>query len=76
MHLNFDLDDSFDILKGSSSFNKSFGFLFRKFYSLEPGIFYSLFLSFCSSFYALNYGFIDSNVENLLINWPSRTTVL
>ena len=49
--LNFDLDDSLDILKGLSSFNKSFGFLFRKFYSLEPRIFYSLFLSFCSSFY-------------------------
>ena len=49
--LNFDLDDSLDILKGLSSFNKSFGFLFRKFYSLEPGIFYSLFSSFCSSFY-------------------------
>ena len=48
--LNFDLDDSLHILKGLS-FNKSFGFLFRKFYSLEPGIFYSLFLSFCSSFY-------------------------
>ena len=38
--LNFDLDDSLDILKGLSSFNKSFGFLFRKFYSLEPGIFF------------------------------------
>ena len=42
--LNFDLDDSLDILKGLSSFNKSFGFLFRKFYSLEPGIFLFTFL--------------------------------
>ena len=49
--LNFYLDNSLDILIGLSSFNKSFGFLFRKFYSLEPGIFYSLFLSFCSFFY-------------------------
>ena len=49
--LNFDLDGSLDILKGLSSFNKSFRFLFRKFYSLESGIFYSLFLSFCSSWF-------------------------
>ena len=75
--LNFDLDDSLDILKGLSSFNKSFGFLFHKFYSLEPGIFFIHF-SYSSArlFMALNYGFTDLSVENLLINWPSRTTVL
>ena len=76
MHLNFDLDDSLDILKGMSSFNKSFGFIFRKLYSLGPGIFYSLFLSFCSSFYGSELWFTDSSVDNLLINWPSRNTVL
>ena len=49
--LNFDLDDSLDIFQRLSSFNKSFGFLFRKFYSVNLEILYSLFLSFCSSFY-------------------------
>ena len=48
---NFYLDDSLYILKGLSFLNKSFGFLYRKLYSLEPGIFYSIFLLFCSSFY-------------------------
>ena len=49
--LNFDLDDSLDILQRLSSLNKSFGLLFRKFYSVNLEILYSLFLSFCSSFY-------------------------
>ena len=33
------------------SFNKSFAFLFRKFYSVNIDVFYSLFQSYCSSFY-------------------------
>ena len=46
--LNFDLGDSLDILQSLSSFNKSFGFLFRKFYSVNLEILYSLLLSLCS----------------------------
>ena len=33
------------------SFNKSFGFLFRKFCSVDVDVFYSLFRSYCTSFY-------------------------
>ena len=49
--LKFDFDDSLDILQRLSSFNKSFGVLSRKFHSVNSKILYSLFLSFCSSFY-------------------------
>ena len=43
--------DADDIERSMRSFNKSFGILFRKFYSLDIEPFYSLFLSYSSSFY-------------------------
>ena len=49
-----DMKDSYDIDRCNISFNKSFGFLFilfRKFYSVNIDVFYSLFQSYCSSFY-------------------------
>ena len=50
--LNFTLCDSLDMVRATGSFNRSFGFLFRKFNSLSIGIFYKLFLIHCTSFYA------------------------
>ena len=43
--------DADDIERSMRSFNKSFGILFRKFYSLDIEPFYSLFSSYCTSFY-------------------------
>ena len=40
-----------DMEKCMAAFNKSFGVLFRKFYSLDIEPFFSLFQSFCTSFY-------------------------
>ena len=49
--LTSDLKDCYDMDRCNISFNKSFGFLFRKFYSVNIDVFYSLFQSYCSSFY-------------------------
>ena len=49
--LKSDLCEDFDIDRCKLSFKRSFGFLFRKFYSVNLEVFYSLFNSFCSSFY-------------------------
>ena len=43
--------DADDIERSMCYFNKSFGILIRKFYSLDIEPFYSLFLSYCTSFY-------------------------
>ena len=48
--LTSDLNDSFDIDRCSLSFTKSFGFLFRKFKSINIDIFLMLFHSYCTSF--------------------------
>ena len=42
--------DADDIKRSMRSFNKSFGILFRKFYSHDIERFYSLFLSYCTFF--------------------------
>ena len=49
--LTYDLSDELDIEENVKSFTKSFGMLFRKFYSVDSDIMYSLFNSFCASFY-------------------------
>ena len=49
--LSSDMSETLDMEKCMNAFNKSFGFLFRKFQSVNPSIFYSLFISFCASFY-------------------------
>ena len=61
--LKWDLDDSDDILKCLSAFNRSFGFLYRKFYSVNIEILFSLFLSFCSSFYGAELWFYRSKCK-------------
>ena len=43
--------DADDIERSMRSFNKSFGILFRKFYSLDIEPVSSLFISYCTSFY-------------------------
>ena len=49
--LTSDLNDSLDIDRCNVSFTRSFGFLFRKFNSVNVEVFYSLFESYCNSFY-------------------------
>ena len=49
--LTTDLSVELDMDKCNVSFNKSFGFLFRKFCSVNVDVFYSLFRSYCTSFY-------------------------
>ena len=49
--LTTDLSVELDMGKCNVSFNKSFGFLFRKFCSVDVDAFYSLFRSYCTSFY-------------------------
>ena len=61
--LKWDLDDSDDILKCLSAFNRSFGFLYRKFYSVNIEILFSLFLSFCLSFYGAELWFYRSDCK-------------
>ena len=61
--LKWDLDDSDDILKCLSAFNRSFVFLYRKFYSVNIEILFSLFLSFCSSFYGAELWFYRSKCK-------------
>ena len=47
-----DLCEDIDMDRLNLSLNRNFGFLHRKFYSVDIEIFYSLFNSYCSSFYA------------------------
>ena len=49
--LTSDLNDSLEIDRCNVSFTRSFGFLFRKFNSVNVENFYSLFESYCNSFY-------------------------
>ena len=49
--LNYNLNDSLDIERSTGSFNRSFGFLFRKFNSVSIEIFYKLFSIYCILFY-------------------------
>ena len=51
--LNFKLCDDLDIDRCNVSFIRSFGFLFRKFNSVSIDVFYSLFHSYCLSFYGI-----------------------
>ena len=46
------LYNGLDIDRCNLPFKRSFGFLFRKLHSVHIDVFYSLFNSFCSSFYA------------------------
>ena len=48
--LSSDSNDSLDIDRCKNVFNRQFGFTYRKFYSVNKDVFYSLFLSFCGSF--------------------------
>ena len=49
--LTSDLNGSLDIDRCNVFFTRSFGFLFRKFNSVSVEVFYSLFESYCKSFY-------------------------
>ena len=51
--LNFKLCDDLDIDRCNVSFNRSFVFLSRKFNSVSIDVFYSLFHSYCLSFYGI-----------------------
>ena len=74
--LKWDLDDSDDISKCLSAFNRSFVFLYRKFYSVNIEILFSLFLPFCSSFYGAELWFYRSKCKKLLIRWQFLIIVL
>ena len=73
--LKSDLYEDFDIDRCKLSFKRSFGFLFRKFYSANLEVFYSLFNSFCSSFYAselrVNRAKCSRNFKDLSIVYHS-----
>ena len=49
--LSSDLCNVKDMERCRAAFNKSFGFLFRRFRSVDFEMLYSLFISFCTSFY-------------------------
>jgi hypothetical protein len=55
------------------AFNRSFDFLFRKFYSVNIDVFYSLFHSFCSSFYGaelwINRSKCSRNFKQLSVSY-------
>ena len=61
------LYDGLDIDHCNLSFKRSFGFLFRKFYSVHVDVLYPLFNSLCSSFMPQNFGLIGINVLVVLI---------
>ena len=66
--LSSDLNYSNDIERCMTSFNKSVGFILRKFISVEM-IFYTLcFYLFVLLFMEQNYGSTSLNLELLLIN--------
>ena len=49
--LSSDSNDSLDIDRCKNVFNRQFGLTYRRFYSVNKDVFYSLFLSFCGSFF-------------------------
>ena len=49
--ISSNLSETLDMGRCNTAFNRSFGFLFRKFSSVDTDILFSLFNSFCSSFY-------------------------
>ena len=51
VNLKNNLNEWSDMERCVNSFNKSFGFLFRKFNEVDVTTFYQLFLSYCTSFY-------------------------
>ena len=51
VNLKSNLNEGSDMERCVNSFNKSFGFLFRKFNEVDVTTFYQLFLSYCTSFY-------------------------
>ena len=53
--LNFKLCDDLDIDRCNVSFYRCFGFLLRKFNSVSIDVFYSLFHSYCLSFYGIEF---------------------
>ena len=66
--LTTDLSVELDMDKCNFSFNKSFGFLFRKICSVDVDVFYSLFRSYCTSFYGceqMSVGFHIALKKNL-----------
>ena len=73
--LKSDLCEDFDIYRCKLSFKSSFGFLFRKFYSVNLEVFYSLFNLFCSSFYGselwVNRAKCSRNFKDLSIAYHS-----
>ena len=67
------LCENLDMDRCNLSFKRSFGFLFRKFYSISVDVFYSLFTSYCTSFYASEL-WVDKkkcsrNFKNLSISY-------
>ena len=63
--------DADDIERSMRSFNKSFGFLFRKFYSLDIEPFYfSLFLIYCTSFYGSELWVGRTRLGWPILGWP------
>ena len=66
--LNFDLDDSLDILKVCLLLIKVLDFYFVNFIHLSQEFFIHFSYRSARLFIALNYGFTDLSVENLLIN--------
>ena len=51
VNLKSNLNEGSDMERCVNSFDKSFGFLFRKFNEVDVTTFYQLFLSYCTSFY-------------------------
>ena len=66
------LCEDLEIDRGNLSFKRSFGFLFRKFNYLSIDVFYSLFGSFCSSFYGSE---LWVNRKNCSRNFKSMSVV-
>ena len=72
-YLTPNLCENLDMDRCNLSFKRSFGFLFRKFYSISVDVFYSLFTSYCTSFYASEL-WVDKkkcsrNFKNLSISY-------
>lgn len=71
--LSSNLQDDLDIDRSKLSFNRTFGFLFRKFNSVSPDVFYSLFKSYCTDFYGsalwIDRKKCSNNFKNLAISY-------
>ena len=68
--------DADDIERSMRSFNKSFGILFLKYYSLDLEPFYSSFLIHCSSFYGSELWVAEQGLLMLLDDFRYHTTLL